>query len=139
MSTFDSILITMANISYYVAIGLHFLVLLLIMNRLISAKIKKIIDMLQVVGLIAYYRYVQEEVATRGLKVANAFNFNYLSLLICDEHTAQYGCSSYQNLIGPGLTFLLFILLFFLSFIIAKIVYYVNSNEDSIVYIRKGR
>jgi len=112
-----------------VAIGLHLLSIVFVLNRLISPKLKKIIDVTQVIGLIAYYRFRQEEVAERALKIANAFNFNYLTTLICDNHTPQYGCSTFQNLIGPGLTLLLFILLFFFSFFIAVCMFMV-SNDD---------
>jgi hypothetical protein len=76
---FDSLLITVAKISFFVAIGLHLLTIVLTLNRLVSPKIKKTIDTMQVIGLIAYYRFVQNEVAVRGLKVLIVFNFSYLS------------------------------------------------------------
>ena len=118
----------MANIGYYIGIGLQLLILIFIMNRLFSPKIKKMIDTFQVIGLIAFYRFRQEEVAEKALKVANVFNFNYLNMLICERQALPLTCSTYQHLIGPGLTLLTFILLFFVSYIVAGCIYY-GSNS----------
>ena len=92
ISNFDSFLIGMSNISVYVAVGLHLLIIVFMMNRLFSAKLKKVIDTMQVVGLVAYYRFRQEEVAERALKVANVFNFNYFNTLICNRQSLPSTC-----------------------------------------------
>ena len=76
----------------YVAVGLHLLIIVFTMNRLFSAKLKKVIDTMQVVGLVAYYRFRQEEVAERALKVANVFNFNYFNTLICNRQSLPSTC-----------------------------------------------
>ena len=134
---FDYFLIVITNIGYYVAIGLQLLNIVFVLNRLVSPKVKKIIDTLQVLGLISLYRFRQEEVAERALKTANVFNFSYFSQLICDQQAIPYGCSTFQNLIGPGLTLLAFILLFLLSYILANCIYFGTKNEDNgIIYIR---
>ena len=124
---FDTFLVTLNSIAYFVAIGLHLFVIVLTIVRVFSPRVKKIIDTLQLIGLIAYYRYRQEETAERALKVANAFNFNYLSTLICDKRALPSTCETYQHLIGPALTLLAFILLFFLSYIIAKCLFFATS------------
>ncbi len=69
----------------------------------------------------------------------NVFNFNYLTTLVCDVQSPPYGCNTFQNLIGPGLTILLFFGIFLLGYPIASCVYYTNSDDDNVVYIRNGK
>ena len=57
----------------------------------------------------------------------NAFNFNYLTSLICTKQIAPYGCTTFQNLFGPMFSLLLFMLLFFLSYFIAYCMYAANT------------
>ena len=92
ISNFDTFLIGMANVCYYVAIGLQLLLIIFFLNRLFSPKLKKMIDTLQVIGLIAFYRFKQEEVAERALKVANVFNFNYFNTLVCNQQARPSTC-----------------------------------------------
>jgi hypothetical protein len=91
-SQFDSTLIAVANVAYYVAIGIHFLSIILVLNRLLSVKVKKFIDAMQVVALIGYYRFPQAQVAAQSIKIMNAFNFDYLSGLVCTTQAPPYGC-----------------------------------------------
>jgi hypothetical protein len=67
-----------------VAIFLHLLTIILVLNRVYSVNLKKVIDTLKVIGLITYYRFLQAEVARRSLDVINVFNFSYLQYL-CEE------------------------------------------------------
>lgn len=64
----DSALIGIAGFAYYASIAIHFLFIILMINRVLSVKLKKIIDTLQVLAVINYYRFVQPEVASKSLK-----------------------------------------------------------------------
>lgn len=77
------------------AIAFHVLTLVFILNRIISPKLKKTIDTLQVIGLIAYYRFLQDELSSRALKTINIFNFSYFSTLICSDWSPQLGCNTF--------------------------------------------
>lgn len=135
MSSLDSSLIAIANIAYYVAIGFHLLSLILLINRIYSVKLKKILDCLQITALITYYRYLYQEVAIRSLNVMDTLNFNYLTNLICTQQGPPYHCLFYENIIGPALTFLLFLLILFASFLVGTCIY-TKDNDSSIIYIR---
>lgn len=69
----------------------------------------------------------------------NAFNFDYLTKLVCDWQTPEYGCVSFQNLIGPGFTIILFLGLFLVSFCLASCVQFASSEDENVVYIRNGK
>jgi len=92
-SQLDLTLINVAKIAYYVAIGMHLVIIMLTLNRVVSIKVKKFIDAFQVIALIYYYRYPQQEIASLSLKVMDAFNFNYLSTLICNKQAPPLGCN----------------------------------------------
>lgn len=94
-SIFDSILITAETVAFVLAIAFHVLTLVFILNRIISPKLKKTIDTLQVIGLIAYYRFLQDELSSRALKTINIFNFSYFSTLICSDWSPQLGCNTF--------------------------------------------
>ena len=134
----DSFLLGASEIAFYVAICLHLLAIVFTMNRLLSPKAKKVIDTLQVIGLVSHYRFVQEEVAAGALKAVNAFNFNYLQV-VCEEQNRPMGCLTFENLIGPGLSILGFMGLFLLSYLVAGCIWLGNQGEEGVVYIRKGR
>jgi hypothetical protein len=91
----DSSILSTATFVLYAAIGIHYLIIVLTINRVLSIKLKKIIDTCQVLALISYYRFVQSEVATSGLKILDAFNFNYLTTLICTKSGPPYLCSNF--------------------------------------------
>ncbi len=95
VSVLDTSIINTSTFAFYIAIGLHYLIIVLTINRVLSIKLKKIIDFCQVVALIIYYRYVQTEIATRGLKILDAFNFSYLTNLVCTQSGPPYNCSSF--------------------------------------------
>lgn len=125
----DSSLINVSTYAVYVAIGIHYLIIILTINRVLSVRLKKIIDISQVLGLIYYYRYLQNEVASRALKVFDTFNFNYLTNLICTKSGPQYNCSNFENLFGVGLSFILFFLIFLVSYGIAYCLYGFLTNK----------
>lgn len=52
-------------------------------NRVLSVKLKKIVDTLQVLAVVNYYRFVQPEVASKSLKAIEAFNFEYFTNFVC--------------------------------------------------------
>lgn len=136
---FDSSLINIANFAYYAAIGLHLLIIVMTINRILSIKLKKIIDTCQVVGLIYYYRFVQTGVASKGLKILDAFNFNYFTNLVCTTSAPPYGCNGFENLIGVGFTLLAFFCLILLSYLVGYCIYNSQMESSDVIYIRNGK
>lgn len=95
LSSRDSVFINVANVAFYVAIALQYLIIILTLNRILSIKLKKVIDTCQVIALISYYRFAQTSVATSALTIMDAFNFSYLNKLICTQKGPPYGCTTF--------------------------------------------
>ena len=60
-------MLNVSNVAYFIAIGLHLLVLLLAICRILSVKAKRIIDIMQMTALIYYYRFQFEGTAQHAL------------------------------------------------------------------------
>jgi hypothetical protein len=63
LPTAESYAINVASVAYYAAIALHFLVIVLAINRILSVKLKKIVDTFQITALVASYRYQFSQIA----------------------------------------------------------------------------
>eukprot|EP00919_Chromeraceae_sp_WS-2016_P067619 GHVR01159828.1.p1 GENE.GHVR01159828.1~~GHVR01159828.1.p1 ORF type:complete len:218 (-),score=-16.34 GHVR01159828.1:584-1237(-) len=67
----------------------------------------------------------------------NVFNFNYINKLVCTPAGPRYSCIAYENIIGPIITFALFVIAFLISYIVINCCLRVDpEREDNVVHIR---
>lgn len=69
----------------------------------------------------------------------NAFNFSYLSNIVCTQKGAQYGCNTFENLFGVGFSIILFFLLFILSYVVGSCIYSAHMSDNEVIYIKDGK
>jgi hypothetical protein len=82
--------------------------------------VKKLIDTCQMIGLLTYLRYKFSYEQNYALSILDNFNFNFLNVY-CIKDSPPLNCSSFQNLIAPVLTFVLFAVIYFIAY---GIIYY---------------
>jgi hypothetical protein len=78
--------------------------------------VKKLIDTSQLIGLITYFRYNFSTQTAKTLKIFDNYNFDFLNVY-CTIDTPPLRCYYYQNIIAPGLLFIIYAAMYYLAFV----------------------